>query len=92
MTRRCTHALRSGARSPLDVERKGMARLFVMRICVVALCRDTTTVEAGKANVDSLRIVLRWRTKSERVSRDLIMSILDRGRTWLSKHWVHSSR
>jgi hypothetical protein len=68
MTRRCTHALRSVARSPLDVERKSMARLFVVSICVVAFCKDTATVEAGKANVDSLRIVLRWRTMSERVS------------------------
>jgi hypothetical protein len=35
-----------------------MARLFIVRICVMALCRDTTTVEAGKAHVYSLRVVL----------------------------------
>jgi hypothetical protein len=35
-----------------------MARLFIVRICVMALCRDTATVEAGKADVYSLRVVL----------------------------------
>jgi hypothetical protein len=35
-----------------------MGRLFIMHICVMALCRDTTNVDAGKADVYSLRVVL----------------------------------
>jgi hypothetical protein len=71
-----TYALRSRERSPLDVEHEGVARLFVVRIGVVALWRNTATVEARKADVDPLRIVLRWRTKeSERVARDPIKLI-----------------
>jgi len=53
-----THAFRSGTRTPLDIERKGMARLFIVRICVMALFRDTATVEAGKADIYPLRVVL----------------------------------
>ena len=43
---------------PFDVERKGVARLVIVCICVMALCRETTTVEAGKADIYSLRVVL----------------------------------
>jgi len=35
-----------------------MAYLFIVRICVMALCKDTTTVEAGKADVYSFRVIL----------------------------------
>ena len=53
-----------------------MARLFVVHIGVVALCRNTSAVEAGKADVDPLKIVLRSRTKeSERVARDAMKLI-----------------
>lgn len=55
----CTYTLRSGVRPPLDIQRKCVARFFVVGICVVALCGNTAAVEAGKADIDPLRIVLR---------------------------------
>jgi hypothetical protein len=62
--RKCTHALRSGERAPLDFEAslstEAWPAIFVVCKCMVALSRDTATVEASKADVDPLRIVLQW--------------------------------
>ena len=56
---RMTHPLRSGPRTPSDVQRKGVARLCKVRLGVVALCGETSAVEAGQTNVDAQRVVLR---------------------------------
>ena len=56
-----THPLlRSGPRTPSDVQRKGVARLFKVRLSVVAFrCGETSAVEAGETDVDAQKVVLR---------------------------------
>jgi len=53
------HALvELGARTPLHVERKGVACLSVVGMCVVAFWRETAAVEADETDVDAERVVL----------------------------------
>jgi len=54
-----THPLRSGPRTPSDVQCEGVARLFKVSLRVVAVCGETSAVEAGQTNVDAQRVVLR---------------------------------
>lgn len=60
---RMTHPLRSGPRTPSDVQREGVARLFEVSLCVVAVCGETSAVEAGQTKVDAQRVVLRQATE-----------------------------
>lgn len=53
-----THALGLGASTAPHIERKGMARLFVVGMCVVAFRRETATVEADETDVDPKRVIL----------------------------------
>lgn len=54
-----THPLRSGPRTSSDVQCEGVARLLEVSLCVVAVCGETSAVEAGQTNVDAQRVVLR---------------------------------
>ena len=69
-----THTLGSGACSPPDIQREGVARLFVVRVCVVTFCGETSAVETGQTNIDAQRVVLR-QVKEVRVAQDVTTSI-----------------
>src|SRR5579863_3761153 len=84
------HPLGSGSRPPPDVQREGVARLFEVRVCVVAFRGETSTVETDQTDVDSQRVVLRLVT--DKLSSGTGCKYVDCGRTCVSKHWVHSSR
>jgi hypothetical protein len=69
-----THTLGSGACSPPDIQREGVARLFVVRVCVMTFCGNTSAVETCQTNIDTQRVVLR-QVKKVRVAQDVTMSI-----------------
>ena len=84
-----THAAvgRFRDRSSCDVERKGVPRARDVRACMMAILAQTRAVEADEADVDAVVAVLQW--ADQRSARRPMVGI---GRTWPSKHCVHSSR
>jgi hypothetical protein len=57
-----THALIGpglGSWAPLYIERKGVARICIVRMCVVTFWREAATIEAGETYVDTKRVILR---------------------------------
>ena len=75
-----------GLQTPADIQRVAMARFGGVIASVVAFSGETPTIEAVEADIDAVFGILRD------VSTIRLCIPADQERTWLSKHWVHSSR